>query len=63
MRLKSSSSVSSACEARQADRVREQRLRVFARIVEDVVLCYLMYAALWSLCHVVSAVFERLGVA
>ena len=45
------------------EKARDRRLRIFAKAVEDAALCYLMYAALWSLCHVVSAVFERLGVA
>lgn len=34
----------------------------FARVVEDMVILYLLFAAVWSLCHVVSDVFAVWGV-
>ena len=35
----------------------------FCRIVEDIVLLYLLFAGVWSLCYAVSFIFTKWGVA
>ena len=37
--------------------------RLIVRAVEDFIVLFVGFAALWSLCHVVSGVFRLLGVA
>ena len=47
----------------RAKKARERRLRIFAKVVEDAVFVYLMYAGTWAIGHIVSEIFKLLGVA
>ena len=49
-----------ACSS--TDKARERRLRIFAKVVEDAVFVYLMYAGIWAIGHIVSEIFVKLGV-
>ena len=37
--------------------------QLIVRAVEDFIILFIGFAAIWSLCHVVSGVFRLLGVA
>lgn len=41
---------------------RDKQLERFGRVVEDLVMLYLMFACVWSICHIVGEIFAKLGV-
>lgn len=59
MRLRISSLVSSAREAYAKDKPYYRGLIV--RAIEDAIVLYLGFAAVWALAHVVSGVLQKLG--
>ena len=42
---------------------KRKRQERFARVVEDMIAFYIMMASIWSICHLVSDIFAKLGVA
>ncbi len=49
-----------ASAAYKADKAYYRALVI--RAIEDGVVFFLGYAAIWSLCHVIGGIFDRLGV-